>query len=273
MLAACRRGLDALDEHRATLGSSELRALATRHGDELSALALRHAAHSGPRTLLEWSERRRATALSQPPVHPPDDAELAQATWRPCATPGAAWPRRRPKARRRRPGLTTSARGWRRRSGDVPTTSRVRRPRRRRFQAERLVDSLDDTTFVELVDVDGVLHALVARAGRVRHVVVGDTAAAEQAVAFARFALRQAARGRPADLDDVGRRLETALLGDAVRRLGDGPVVVSPTEPAARDALVAAAGAVPTYRSAWRRRRRCGCARGRPRRATAAGCW
>jgi hypothetical protein len=60
-------------------------------------------------------------------------------------------------------------------------------------------------------------------------VVVGDTAAAEQAVAFSRFALRQAARGRPADLLDVGRRLESALLGDAVRRLGDGPVVVSPT--------------------------------------------
>ena len=77
VLAACRRGLDALDEHRATLGSSELRALATRHGDDLSALALRHAARSGPRTLLEWSERRRATTLFQPPVHPPDDAELA----------------------------------------------------------------------------------------------------------------------------------------------------------------------------------------------------
>ena len=28
--------------------------------------------------LLEWSERWRATALTQPPVHPPDDAELAQ---------------------------------------------------------------------------------------------------------------------------------------------------------------------------------------------------
>ena len=35
VLAACRRGLDALDEHRASLGSSELRAMATRHGDEL----------------------------------------------------------------------------------------------------------------------------------------------------------------------------------------------------------------------------------------------
>ncbi len=81
---------------------------------------------------------------------------------------------------------------------------------------------------MELVDIDGVLHALVARSGRVTHLVVGPTPEAEQAVAFARFALRQTARGRPSDLGDVGRRLQTALLGDAVRRLGDGPVVVSP---------------------------------------------
>jgi CHAT domain-containing protein len=89
--------------------------------------------------------------------------------------------------------------------------------------------ALDDTTFVELIDVDAVLHALVAARGRVRHVVVGATADAEQAVTFARFALRQTARGRPSDLADVGRRLGEVLLGDVVRSLGDGPVVVSPT--------------------------------------------
>ena len=57
---------------------------------------------------------------------------------------------------------------------------------------------------MELVDIDGVLHALVARSGRVTHLVVGPTTEAEQAVAFARFALRQTARGRPTDL--VGAR-------------------------------------------------------------------
>ena len=40
---ACRRGLDALDIHRATLGSSELRALATGYGADLAGLALAHA--------------------------------------------------------------------------------------------------------------------------------------------------------------------------------------------------------------------------------------
>ena len=67
MLAACRRGLDVLDEHRFTLGASELRAQATVHGAELAALAQRHAVQAGrPRLLLTWSERWRATALARP---------------------------------------------------------------------------------------------------------------------------------------------------------------------------------------------------------------
>ncbi len=227
VLSACRRGLDALDEHRATLGSSELRALATRHGDELAALALRHATHSAPRVLLEWSERWRATALTQPPVHPPDDAELAQSL-------AALRDTRRRLAKAQAEGSQTAIRldeerarlerAIRQRTHHLAGTSAATT----RFRARDLVDSLDGTGFVELVDIDGVLHALVARSGRVTHLVVGPTTEAEQAVAFARFALRQTARGRPTDLVDVGHRLQVALLGDAVRRLGDGPVVVSP---------------------------------------------
>ena len=77
LFAACRRGLDLLDEHRFTLGASELRAQATAHGAELAVLAQRHAprAHR-PRRLLPWAERWRATALAVPAVRPPADAEL-----------------------------------------------------------------------------------------------------------------------------------------------------------------------------------------------------
>ena len=39
VLEACRRGLDVLDDHRMTLGASELRARATAQGAELAALA------------------------------------------------------------------------------------------------------------------------------------------------------------------------------------------------------------------------------------------
>ena len=73
---ACRRGLDALDDHRATLGSTELRALASARGDELARLAQARAVHAGPRTQLWWSERWRGT-LAQPATRSPRDRELA----------------------------------------------------------------------------------------------------------------------------------------------------------------------------------------------------
>ena len=79
VLVACGRGLAELDRHRATLGSSELRALASGHGSELAALALATAAGGPPRRLLRWSERWRATSLAQLPVRPPEDDQLAAA--------------------------------------------------------------------------------------------------------------------------------------------------------------------------------------------------
>ena len=183
---------------------------------------------AGSRALLEWSERWRANALFQPPVHPPDDEELARDL-------AALRDTRRRLADARAEGSAPASRldedrarlelAIRRRTHHLRGTSAGSGP----FEADRLVEALDGSTFVELVDIDGVLHALVARSGRVSRVVVGPVNEAEQASAFAGFVLRQTARGRPSDLNDVGRRLESALLGDAVRRLGDGPVVLSPT--------------------------------------------
>ncbi len=227
LLVACRRGVAALDDHRATLGSAELRALVTRRGDDLAALALRHALTSGPRVFLEWSERWRATSLSQPPVHPPDDEELARDL-------AALRDTRRRLAEAKATGSQTAARldderarlelAIRRRSHYLAGVS-AEMPG---FETARLVDSLGDATFVQLVEVDRLLHALVARGRRVRHVVVGPVSEAEQAVTAARFALRQTARGRPSDLDDVGERLQATLLGEVARRLDGAPVVISP---------------------------------------------
>src|SRR5262249_33602773 len=75
----------------------------------------------------------------------------------------------------------------------------------------------------------GRLRALVVTDGRVRGYAVGSVAQATAAVDSARFVLRQAARGRPVRLDDLGSRLQEALLGPAAGRLAPGPVVVSPT--------------------------------------------
>jgi len=66
----------------------------------------------------------------------------------------------------------------------------------------------------------------VAGRGRVRHRVVGDAAAAAAAVDFSLFTLRQAARGRRAQLEVAGARLERALLGGALDGVGEQRVVV-----------------------------------------------
>ena len=87
----------------------------------------------------------------------------------------------------------------------------------------------DDTVLVELTEVDGSLHALVAGRGRVRHLHVGDASSATAAVDFAMFSLRQAARGRRTQLDVAGARLQRALLGAALDGVGESRVVVSGT--------------------------------------------
>ncbi|CUR55843.1 Tetratricopeptide TPR_4 [metagenome] len=214
--AACSRGLEALDEHRMSLGSSELRALATRHGEELSQLATRSAVRSGdPRRILAWSERWRSTALTQPPVRP---RLTPRARQDPIAATGDEVRRAAP-----RPASTEAAiRSQRHQLAGVAGSST-------RFDVGEFVDTLGADTFVELLEVDGVLHAVVARAGRVRTQQVGPIDAALAAVTATRFALRQSARGRPTTLDGVGERLQAALLGPAATLLGSGPVVISPS--------------------------------------------
>jgi tetratricopeptide (TPR) repeat protein len=228
VLRACDRGLRALDQHRASLGSQELRALASGHGAQLAALAVRTALASGDaRRLLRWAERWRATSLALPPAtqhHDPATAtELAALR---------AQHRRLEEARasgepterleRRVVQLEESVR---QRLLELPGTGVADGA----FSADALLDSLaeDGSVLVELVEVDGHLHAVVVARGRVRRVAVGSGTTARQAVDFALFTLRQAARGGRARLDVAGARLERAVLGPVARRLdADSPVVV-----------------------------------------------
>ena len=69
-----RSGLDDLAKHRAALPSTELRALASGHGEELGRLGL--AARIGNQSavrVLEWMERTRAAALSVVDAEPTTD--------------------------------------------------------------------------------------------------------------------------------------------------------------------------------------------------------
>ena len=76
--AAVAAGLRALEQHRLTLGATELRAHASGHGEELATLGLRLALESGSAArVLAAAERRRSAGLLLRPARPPDDAALA----------------------------------------------------------------------------------------------------------------------------------------------------------------------------------------------------
>jgi tetratricopeptide (TPR) repeat protein len=237
MLAACRRGLDVLDEHRFTLGASELRAQATVHGAELAALAQRHAARAGrPRLLLTWSERWRATALAVPAVRPLADAELnaslaALRTVTRELEEARSQGKQNTSLQREQQRLEKAVRASSLRSQG--TTRSGQAP----FSTADLLDRLGPAQLIEIVDIDGGLYVLTCGAGRVRQFAAGRVSDAVRAADFARFALRRLARSRPEDdpgsalsvLAAAGPRLQQALLGPAIRHLGDGPIVIVPT--------------------------------------------
>ena len=236
MRSACRRGLDVLDEHRWTLGATELRAQATAHGAELAALAQRHAARQHqPRLLLAWSERWRATALAVPAVRPPAGAALAAdlaalrqanarlAEARRQGTPTAVLDREQLRLEKAVRSRSLQARGTRGAGNAV-------------VDIAKLLEALGSTQLIEIVDVDGKLHVLVAAAGRVRHLQAGSTEDATRAADFAGFALRRLARCKHGDemdsaaaiLSAAGPELQHAVLGPAAALIHEGPVVVVP---------------------------------------------
>jgi tetratricopeptide (TPR) repeat protein len=233
VLAACRRGLDVLDDYRMTLGASELRARATARGAELAALAQEVIVASGsPRRLLAWSERWRATTLSTPPTRPPADpvlqssltafreiaarAEAARSGGRPIP----ALEREQRLLERDIRSRTLHLRG-----GSAHEAAR--------FDPSRLLEELgDDLRLVELIVVDGRLQVLLCGQGRVRRFEAGrlaDAAAeAEHVQAGLRRLTHPGGQARLPLVEAAGRRLEELLLGPAAAHLGSGPLVVVP---------------------------------------------
>jgi len=100
---------------------------------------------------------------------------------------------------------------------------------KRRFDTSELVAEVGDAGFVQIIDIDDVLHVVVVSGGRARHAVVGPTAAALELAEAGRFALRRAARTQRFAPGDLGLRFQEAVLGSAVRLLPDGPLTISPT--------------------------------------------
>ena len=266
-VAACTRGLDALEEHQMRLGATELRAYGTAHGAEFATLAQRDALRRGDvRRLLFWSERWRATALAARSTPLRDDKELAAELEAlrsvSCSlgeTEMAAARRNALERERRRLEAAVQARTRR-----LPGSHK---PGEGEFDLDGLFDELGPNTLIELVTVDGVLHAVVVAGRRVRLHTVGSVP--EREVQMNRFVLRRLARGRlqPGDelaLKHRGAALEASLLGDAAAELADGPVVVIPPGrlravpwtlmPSLRDRVVTVAPSASTWLRARRMR-------------------
>jgi tetratricopeptide (TPR) repeat protein len=234
VLEACRRGLDVLDDHRMTLGASELRARATAQGAELAALAQRTSLDSGgPRRLLVWSERWRATVLSAPPTRPPADPDLLSdlTAFREIAARAEA-------ARMEGRPVVALERDQRRLEREIRSrTLRIRGDAPgdgNRFDPARLLERLgdDDVRLVELAVLDGRVHVLLCGQGRVRRFEAGLLAEAETEAEHVQAGLRRlahpGAEARRPVMEAAGRRLEELLFGPAADRLGGGPVVVVP---------------------------------------------
>ncbi|WP_434095195.1 CHAT domain-containing protein [Streptomyces flaveolus] len=233
VLEACRRGLDVLDDHRMTLGASELRARATAQGAELAAMAQRASLVSGgPRRLLVWSERWRATVLSAPPARPPADPALlsGMTAFREIAAraeearldggrPVPVLEREQRRLEREIRSRTLHMRGEAAGDGD-------------RFDVDRLLRRLGDVRLVELAVLDGRVHVLLCGQGRVRRFEAGLLAEAEREAEHVQAGLRRLAHpGAEARLplvEAAGVRLQELLLGPAATQLGSGPVVIVP---------------------------------------------
>ncbi|MDN5766178.1 MAG: CHAT domain-containing tetratricopeptide repeat protein [Humibacillus sp.] len=278
LYAACRRGLDAIDEHRSSLGDVELRALASAHGLELAQLAVTEAVRSGrPRQVLWWTERWRAAALAGPARQPDDPglrrdlAALRDVARRLASTDDLDLAR--PALGRERSRLESAVSRRYRHLRAEPA------PRIRRSTAsgstgledvgaawsaagpdlQAVIDALgDDGMLLAPVNDRGTLHLVSVSRGRVSRRVVGPAEQARREAEFARFTLRRAAHARTVALAATAARLQSALLGvtapPLLRAESDRPGI-DPERPAPlvvvvppADLLTAPWGLLPAFR-------------------------
>ena len=241
---ALRAGWRLMEDYRASLGATELRVSVAGHGEDLARLGVAQALAAGrPDAVLRWGERARAAALRLRPVRPPDDevlahelAELREVAGQVAQAGSAAAATR---LLGRQVALEESVRARARTAkgtgagvaDDVPTLAAV-------------VAALDGRALLEILRVDGILHAVVVRDDRSVVRALGPAAVADRELEHLRFALRRLAAGRgPARslaaavvaARDALARLDELLLAPVTADIGDAPLVVSP--PASLHAL------------------------------------
>lgn len=238
---AARAGLRTLDEHRATIGATDLRAFASGHRMQLAELGLRIALEDGNAAqVLTWAEQSRASHLLLRPVRPPDDPGLAEAVTMLRATVMEIEEVRRAGGNtarlvHRQITLERSIRDrCRTRPGD-PTI----RPAEQ-IPPGRLASELGQSALVVFVQLDEVLYAVTAVEGRIRWRTLCPRSVVSDLIDRLPFALHRLVRHRTdptstaaalAVLRDAAIRFDSMLLLPLAAEIRDRPLVIVPTGP------------------------------------------
>ncbi|GAA0413366.1 CHAT domain-containing protein [Acrocarpospora corrugata] len=245
---AIRTALRILDEHRASLGATDLRAYSFGFRIELAELGLRMAfAHGSAARVLAWAEQGRASHLLMKRARPPEDPWLVGALAQLRATASDLAASRNPKVAQRQAALEREIRDYSRRrhgaAGPAAGPPRV----------ARLAEALGEQALVEYVQLDGALHAVTVVGGRTRLHDLGPLAPIRDLVERVPFALRRLARAEGAPtgpsttasgpsapagpsaaaqmVRHAAARLDALLLAPLAAELGDRPLVLIPTGP------------------------------------------
>lgn len=237
---ALRAGLQILDGHRAALGATELRVHSSTHGTELARFGLRLALASGdPHRVLAWAERWRAATLLLAPARPPEgldralahdlaDLRLVVAEIEKAALAGgetAGLVRRQAALEGAVRQRTRQAAGDKGQAGSVVSVTSLRA-------------ALGEAVLVELLELDGALHAVTVRAGGVRLHALGPLTPIANELDALHFALRRLARAgaSPERIAAAGQsatlsveRLDRLLFKLLRKDLGDEALVMVPT--------------------------------------------
>jgi tetratricopeptide (TPR) repeat protein len=237
--SALRAGMRVLDTFRGALGATELRANVSAHAGDVARLGLRLALEDGRADrVLAWAERWRAGALRLRPVRPSGDSLLEEALSELRQVQGqleqAALAGRDTTGLRRRQQSLEQAVQRRARHVASDADALAERPGLAELRA-----LLGERALVEVVELDGRLHAVVLAGGRLSLHRLGELQEVTRELAGLRFGLRRLAyaHGTPASREAAAdavayaaTRLDDLLVGPLRARLGGGrPLVLVPT--------------------------------------------
>jgi tetratricopeptide (TPR) repeat protein len=239
-LAALSAGLGVAEDHRATLGATELRVRTATTVSELALLGLDIAFESkGALQVLRWSERWRAGALGSPRVTPPSDPRLA---WLLSALRDTVARVERASLE----GCDTGSLAARQTSLEAEIRERSRLAAGDFAAAPRLPDQAElrgavgERVLLEYVEHEGRLHVVVGDRKGFRLRSLGCAAQAESERVTLQFALGRLALARSsrssleaaaALLERSCRRLADLLIEPLKHELGDRDLIIVPTGP------------------------------------------